>query len=213
MDPYIEASGLWEDFHHNLITGIQRGISAVLPERYIVLARERTYEPERCEGFLEISDLNQVRTLVTRIEALSPSNKQPGTVGSLQYKRRAYLASGAHFVEIDLVRTGRRMPMEDEWPDSPYCLLVCRKHEAPRCTVWSAHFLHPLPAIPIPLSPPDLDVTIALQPLVESVYAHSHYDRIIDYRKSVKPPLSPSEAAWLQAQLAQPPVADAPGSP
>ena len=43
MDPYIEAVGLWEDFHHNLITEIQGAISAVLPERYVVRAGERSY--------------------------------------------------------------------------------------------------------------------------------------------------------------------------
>src|SRR5438445_8902399 len=43
MDPYIEAFGLWEDFHHNFITEIQGAISAVLPERYVVRAGERSY--------------------------------------------------------------------------------------------------------------------------------------------------------------------------
>jgi hypothetical protein len=43
MDPYVEASGLWEDFHHDLITEIKGAISAVLPERYVVLAGERSY--------------------------------------------------------------------------------------------------------------------------------------------------------------------------
>src|SRR6266446_6734620 len=43
MDPYIEAFGLCEDFHHNLISEIQGAISAVLPERYVVRAGERTY--------------------------------------------------------------------------------------------------------------------------------------------------------------------------
>src|SRR5438132_12447003 len=43
MDQYIEAFGLWEDFHHNLITEIQGAISAQLPERYVVRAGERSY--------------------------------------------------------------------------------------------------------------------------------------------------------------------------
>jgi Protein of unknown function (DUF4058) len=259
MDPYIEVSHVWEDFHHNLITEIQGAISAVLPERYVVRAGERTYvvlsvrngeeefltqpdvgvaqlasaqhysghataatavletsqgqpapitmralvETEYREGFLEIRQLHPERKLVTCIEALSPSNKRPGTAGWLQYtrKRQAYLEGAANFVEIDLLRGGRRMPMEDEWPDCPYYLLVSRKREAPRCTVWQAHFHLPLPEIPIPLAAPDPDITIALQPLVAAVYARSHYDRDIDYRRPLTPPLSEAEASWLEARL------------
>jgi hypothetical protein len=211
MDPYIEISHVWEDFHHGLISELKRAISAVLPERYVVRAGERTYvvlslvETEYREGFLEIRQIHPERKLVTCIEALSPSNKRPGTAGWLQYsrKRQAYLEGAANFVEIDLLRGGRRMPMEDEWPDSPYYLLVAQKRETPRCTVWQAHFHLPLPEIPIPLAAPDADITIALQPLVEAVYARSHYERDIDYRRPLTPPVSAAEAAWLEARLRQ----------
>ena len=47
-------------------------------------------------------------------------------------KRLAFLSGYANFVEIDLLRRGRRMPMVSPWPDSPYYLLVCRKKRAPR---------------------------------------------------------------------------------
>src|SRR5437016_2888938 len=43
MDPYIEACHLWEDFHTNLISEIQRSLSEVLPDRYVVRAGERSY--------------------------------------------------------------------------------------------------------------------------------------------------------------------------
>src|SRR5579884_1150085 len=230
MDPYIEGSGVWEDFHHDLITEIKGAISAVLPERYVVRAGERSYvvlsarngedefltqpdvgvaqlrnsaqltqsaapstaavleapqsepgpvrmraliETEYREGFLEIRELSPQRKLITCIEVLSPSNKRPGTPGWFQYtrKRQAYLEGAANFVEIDLLRGGRRMPMEDEWPDSPYYVLVCRKPEAPQCMVWPAHFVRPLPALNVPLAPPDADLSVPLQPLVEAVYA------------------------------------------
>jgi hypothetical protein len=260
MDPYIEAFGMWEDLHHNLITEIQGAIAAVLPERYIVRAGERSYvvlttrngadefltqpdvgvarlagspaagqpaaagatavletaegqpapvtmramvETEYREGFLEIRELRPGRKLVTCIEVLSPSNKRSGTPGwELYYrKRQAYLQGAANFVEIDLLRGGRRMPREDPWPQSPYYLLVCRAQEAPRCTVSQGHYLRELPAIPIPLAPPDADLSLALQPLIEAVYARSHYDRDIDYRQSLTPPLSPTEAQWLEERL------------
>src|SRR5438876_8974540 len=146
-------------------------------------------ETEHREGFLEIREANPQRKLITCLEVLSPSNKRSGTPGWSQYtrKRQVYLEGAANFVEIDLLRGGRRMPMEDDWPDSPYYLLVCRKPEAPHCSVWQAHFLRPLPPLPVPLAPPDPDITLSLQPLVEVVYARSHYEHDIDYRQPPHP--------------------------
>src|SRR5262249_49213270 len=145
------------------------------------------------------------RKLVTGIEVLSPSNKRPNTKGWRLYhrKRLAFLSGYANFVEIDLLRRGRRMPMVSAWPDSPYYLLVCRKKQAPRCSGWPAFFTRPLPLIRIPLLPPDPDISLDLQPMVEAIYARSRYERDIDYRQPLQPPLSPPEQAWLEEQLRQ----------
>ena len=43
MDPYIEVSHLWEDFHTHLIEDISRAISELLPDRYVVRTGERSY--------------------------------------------------------------------------------------------------------------------------------------------------------------------------
>jgi hypothetical protein len=43
MDPFIEASGLWENFHALLIAEIQRVLAAAVPSRYAVRAGERSY--------------------------------------------------------------------------------------------------------------------------------------------------------------------------
>src|SRR5947209_6571008 len=43
MDPYIEACGLWGDFHTKLIGEIERALAGLLPERYVVRAGERSY--------------------------------------------------------------------------------------------------------------------------------------------------------------------------
>jgi hypothetical protein len=257
MDPFIESFGLWEDFHSKLIGEMERSLSRLVPDRYVVRTGERAYvaigdssgdaghefltdvalasthgpepasptaptasdagEPEAVpvlmqalfqaeyrEVFLEIHQTDPERRLVTGIELLSPSNKRRGTKGWRLYqrKREVYLRGLANFVELDLLRRGRRMPMAGHWPESPYYLLVCRKQEAPRCTVWPAHFLRPLPPLSIPLAPPDADITLALQPLVEAVYLHSHYDRDVDYRRPLQPPLRTSDIAWLDERLA-----------
>jgi hypothetical protein len=43
MDPYIEVSDLWEDFHDNLIVDIQRALAPVLPQGYVARTGKRCY--------------------------------------------------------------------------------------------------------------------------------------------------------------------------
>src|SRR5438045_3091405 len=50
MDPYIEARGLWEDFHSHLIEKIYDVLADEVPPNYVVRTTERSYvslvEPE-----------------------------------------------------------------------------------------------------------------------------------------------------------------------
>src|SRR5438132_8911239 len=43
MDPYIEAHGLWGDFHSGLIEGIHSAVSQALPENYVARTGRRSY--------------------------------------------------------------------------------------------------------------------------------------------------------------------------
>jgi hypothetical protein len=262
MDPYIEACGLWEDFHKALIAQIRDALAQAVPDHYVVRFNERSYvalvsseeigvperrssqanvaialapgkspsvrgtgtavaelpaagadegpvtmralvEMEFLESFVEIYELRPERRLMTTVEVLSPSNKRPRSPGWQRYwrKRQAHLEGYANLVEIDLLRGGRRMPMEDPWPDSPYYVLVSRKPTAPQCTVWPAYCLRPLPEIPVPLSPPDADVPLALQPMLDAIYARSRYALDIDYRHRCRPRLDPAHVQWLQEHL------------
>jgi hypothetical protein len=258
MDPYIEASGLWEDFHDDLIAEIKRALAAVLPERYYAQLGQRSYiimagvddkdthsfkpdvgvltppgplparpsagggtavaeettteevtvrafiDERYHENFIEIyeEDGEQMR-LVACLEVLSPSNKRHNTEGWDLYlrKRKALLLGAAHFVEIDLLRGGTRLPMLDPLPGSPYYVLLCRQERAPYCRVRKAYFDRPLPELTIPLASNDPDVGLPLQPLVDAVYERSRYGRRIDYTKPLTPPLTADHNAWLQARL------------
>lgn len=253
MDPYIEASGLWADFHDDLIGEIKRSLAATVPEHYVVRTGERSYivlaesngkeshsflpdvgvtsptsqvtspqsgtvtmpapastetdivtlrafiETRYRETFVEIYETTPGQHLVTCVEVLSPSNKRRGTEGweLYQRKRQALLLGAANLVEIDLLRGGSKPPMLDPWPSAPYTLLVCRQSRAPYCQVQSAHFQRPLPVIQVPLASPDPDVPVALQPMVEAIYARGRYHRSIDYSRSLSPALTHEEQAWL----------------
>src|SRR5262249_46151711 len=43
MDPYIEACGLWEDFHTHMIEKLYDALSPVLPPGYVARAGNRSY--------------------------------------------------------------------------------------------------------------------------------------------------------------------------
>lgn len=160
-------------------------------------------ETEFRETYVEIRKSKPHHRLVTSIELLSPTNKRENSEGWAQYlrKRQSLLSGQANLVEIDLLRGGRRMPMADDWPDSPYYLLVARKEQSPRCEVWPAHFRQALPEIPVPLLPPDRDMGLALQPLIDAVFARSRYEGDIDYRQPLRPAPSAADAAWLKKHL------------
>lgn len=155
------------------------------------------------ENFIEIYDTRSEQRLVTTVEVLSPANKRRGTEGWDLYlrKRQGLLLGAANLVEIDLLRGGQRMPMVTRWPASPYYLLVCRKRRAPYCSVWPATFEERLPEVSVPLDEPDADVSLDLQPMVEAIYARSRYDTSIDYTKPLTPPLTATQAVWLEERL------------
>lgn len=254
MDPYIEAHGLWEDFHDDLIAEIKRSLAQAAPERYLVRTGKRSYlvlveeegkkdhafvpdvriettesrkkpsrrkghgtalaeteasfevmrmrifiEEEHREAFVEIYEATAEQRLVTCIEVLSASNKRPKTVGREEYlrKRQSVVLGEVNLVEIDLLRGGMRMPMLDPWPDSPFTLLVSRPSRKPDCEVWPAFCHHKLPTVPVPLSHPDPDLSLNLQPMIDAVYQRSRYGNTIDYSKPLTPPLSSEERACL----------------
>jgi hypothetical protein len=155
------------------------------------------------ETFVEIYAEGEERVLVTSIEVLSPSNKRRGTEGWQEYtrKRQALLLGQANFIEVDLLRGGQKMPMLDRWPDSPYSLLLCRQVDAPHCRVWPAHFRRRLPVIPVPLIYPEPDLTLDLQPLLDSIYSLGRYHERIDYGRPLAPALADADAVWVQELL------------
>ncbi|MEZ6113138.1 MAG: DUF4058 family protein [Pirellulaceae bacterium] len=151
-------------------------------------------------SFLEIRDRNSMR-LVTVIELLSPANKLPGPDRE-QYlgKRAQLLQSAVHFVEIDLLRAGGRMPMDELGP-CDYCVLVSRFPERPRAGVWPIQLREPLPTIPVPLEPPHADARLDLQAILHRVYDAAGYEDYI-YRGQPEPSLGESDAQWARGLVA-----------
>jgi hypothetical protein len=147
-------------------------------------------------SFLEIRDRDGWQ-LGTVIELLSAANKYAGPDRE-QYlaKRRERLASTVHFVEIDLLRGGPRMPMEN-LPACDYCVLVSRVETRPEAGVWPIHLREPLPPVRIPLRPPHADAQLDLQGVLHRIYDAAGYEDYI-YRGQPHPQLHPEDAAWAR---------------
>ena len=149
------------------------------------------------ESFIEIRDTEN-DYLVTVLELLSPSNKNAGyDRDAYVAKRRQYLLSDVNFIEIDLLRGGPRMPIE-ELPSCDYYVLVKRASERTRAGIWPIRLRDAIPPIPVPLRAPDPDVRLDLQAVLHSVYDHAAYRHRI-YRGIPKPKLVGDDAPWAEA--------------
>src|SRR5262245_25082342 len=143
--------------------------------------------------------------LVAVIELLSPVNKRRGK-GREEYleKRRTFLTSPVHVIEIDLLRRYPRMPFDDPLPPAHYLVMVCKAGERPRSSAWPISVRQPLPTIPIHLLSPAPPVPLELGQALRTAYERARYDLRVDYRQPPVPPLSPPDAAWAEALLASP---------
>ncbi len=149
-------------------------------------------------SFLEIRDRGN-RQLVTVLELLSPSNKNPGP-DRQQYlaKRQRLLASHVHLVELDLLRGGPRLPIENV-PTCDYCVMVSRYEDRPNVGIWPIALRDPLPTIPIPLI--QEQATLDLQSALHQVYDAAGYEDYI-YASDPHPPLQGADVEWARRLIA-----------
>jgi hypothetical protein len=204
MDPYLEGS-LWTTVHVQLSIEIARQLAPRLRPCYIPLTAERpVVEVMRDVAVphvtVEIRDTAN-RQLVTAIEVLSPTNKRGEGREEYLAKRRRLLLSSAHLVEIDLLRQGQRVPMQQPLPSAPYFVFRSRSERRPLLDVWPIALADPLPEVLIPLLPDDPEVPLRLQAALTAIYDAFSYDLAVDYKQPPEIPLPPQEAAWADALL------------
>lgn len=156
------------------------------------------------EVYLEVRELEAQR-VVTVIEMLSPSNKRSGSSGWAEYirKRSLTLHSDTHLIELDLLRSGQRMPMRDPLPPGDYYVMVSRAPHRPMADVYAFGLRDRLPTIPIPLAEDDPDVPLELQAVFNTLYDRAGYDYRLDYTSPPDPPLCPKDAEWASVLLTQ----------
>jgi hypothetical protein len=154
------------------------------------------------QSFLEIRD-RRSRRVVTVLELLSPTNKTPGPDRDAYLgKRRQLLAGPTHLVEIDLRRSGTR-PHPPDLPACAYYVLVSRYADRPKVDFWPIGLRERLPVVPIPLLPPNPDLLLDVQALLDRVYDAANYNKYI-YGETPQPPLTADDAAWAHQLVPQP---------
>jgi hypothetical protein len=138
--------------------------------------------------------------VVTVIEVLSPDNKRPFSRGYLRYldKREALLESPVHLVELDLLRGGERMPLQDPLPPADYYVLVSRAEERPRCQLQPFTVRDPLPIFLVPLLREHGEVSLDLGAIFSELYDESGYAFALDYTREPVPPLHPADRDWAR---------------
>lgn len=152
--------------------------------------------------YLEIRSTRQ-RRLVTVIEVLSPTSKEPGK-GREQYlqKRANVLWSRVHLVELDLLRGGLRLSAEPPLrPDGQYGLVSRIDGAAPLEAYWWG-LRNKMATVPVPLEAGDDDAVLPLQELLNTVYDRAGYDYSLDYEAALQPPLSEADTKWVRETLA-----------
>jgi hypothetical protein len=213
MNPFLEQSDTWRDFHNRFITHLGDRLSGLVSDRYLVKVEVRLYlhqldEPVQLEfpaavverhAALEIRDRRD-RRVVTVLEVLSPTNKRPGADrDDYLAKRRQVVASQTNLVEIDLLRGGTR-PDFPSLPACDYYVLVARYADRPKLGFWPIGLRDPLPTVPVPLADDDPSVDLDLKGVLDQTYDGARFDRYI-YNEGPQPPLSTADAAWAREFL------------
>jgi hypothetical protein len=144
------------------------------------------------------------RKLVTVLEILSPTNKKTANArADYLKKRQALIRSRVNFVEIDLLRGGEPMPLENSPSGFDYRILVCRAPAGSRGVLFPFMCTSPIPPIPIPLLPGDAEPILDLHAVTHSLIDRASYDLVIDYTQPPDPPLRPADEAWAAAIVAE----------
>ena len=153
MNPFLEQSDAWMDFHDNFIVRIQESLNEHVGPNYLVKLEVRSVDVYKRRS-IEVRDRRN-RQIATVIELLSPPNKTTGSNrDDYMVKRRQILSAPTHLVEIDLRRGGTR-PSPPDLPPCDYYVLVSCREDRPHVGVWPFGLREPMPTIPVPLSAPD----------------------------------------------------------
>jgi hypothetical protein len=134
MNPYLEDSALWPDFHRQLVRTTYHSLLPTLVDRHKAQMGHRNYSidgKQYEEDFIEIRQRVDGK-LITLLDFVSPANRTTleGREAYLAARRQARTA-GANLVEIDLVLQGQPLLdySREGLPNWHYAVTVTRAKE------------------------------------------------------------------------------------
>ncbi len=163
------------------------------------------------EGVIHILDRTRELRLVTVIELLSPTNKEPGSKGWELYRRKQeeVLKSDVHLVEIDLLRGGEytiappQHQLKEQVGTGWHYMVSISRADAPYdFLLYPRTVRERLPRIPAPLAIGDRDAVLDLQAVLNQCYENGAYQDVVDYRQDPPPPpFSAEDMGWIEQLL------------
>ena len=213
MNPFMERR--WSDVHVSLLVSIVEGLGEDVSYEFSIRVEEVEYagavaqsglvitEPE-VERWIEIRDRNE--KLVTAIEVVKPANKIDPGYSYFRKRQEKFLDDGGNQVELDLLRNGKptsegSFEFLKDREGTYYTVCARRAHQPELCEVYPIHLSEPLPTVRIPLRPGDMDVPLAIQPLIDKCYRTGRYWQLDHKVELLDPPLPEDEAKWVQEIL------------
>ena len=155
------------------------------------------------ESYLEIREMPSDR-VITVIEVLYPKNKTAGEGrNAYETKRQQVLGSRTNLVEIDLLRSGKPMPILGVTDRTDYRILVSRGSQLPQAELYAFSVRDVMPCLRVPLQPSDAEPELDLQAILMSVYNQARFDLAIDYCQEPRPPLKAADREWADNLLRQ----------
>jgi hypothetical protein len=207
MDPYLEGSTLWPEFHSLLIKCLYKTLTTgLLVDKYQTLIKGREYQTEGVshhEDYLEIhSPIDG--SLLTWIDIISPTNK------TTDVGRQAYLKTRnetrnipSNLVEIELSLQGKPLMdySREGLPDWDYGVTVARATNLERMEIYTSTLEKRLPRFRLPLQRDDRDAVIDLQSQFSCVYSEANFAARINYSQEPGIPLTEDQRVRLDKVL------------
>jgi hypothetical protein len=155
------------------------------------------------QGYLEIREVSTGK-VITVIEIISPTNKitKEGRKAYLN-KREKLLASDTNLIEIDLIRSGEKMPILTNIPETDYRILVVRNDQLPSAQLYGFDLRDTIPDFTIPLQSNETELELNLQNLLLEIYEQAGFDLTLDYSHDPVPNVLEKDRKWLDSVLKQ----------
>lgn len=218
MDPYLESSSVWPEFHHHFVSTLYQILLPGIADRYRAKIVSRQYTTElalftsivrepHTEEFIEVR-LRTDNQLITNIDVLSPANKMTAA-GKAAYlaTRKEALSHKVSTVEIDLVTQGKP-PLDFDrtgLPPHHFTVTITRPPTPERYEVYALSIKNRLQKFKIPLAVDDRDTVLDLQMVFARGFEATEAARKIDYRASLPPDvaLSAEDQQWVKEWIAK----------